>query len=444
MPTHHHPPTPKGNPFLGNWQQYTRNPLEFLQDSMRTYGDVFRVRFAYLYSYMFMHPDVSHEILAKQAQAFEKDPITRRSLGRIIHQGLTVDEGESWQRQRRLMQPAFHVSRINSYVQMMVQYTEQMLASWREGEIFDVNQELIALTLRIVAQALFGTDVMEATSQVSKSMAFLEESFTKESSSLPVPYWLPTPHNLAVNRILQGLDILVWHIIAEHRSAGKDTGDLLSMLLLAQDEDGSQMSDQQLHDEVLTLLLAGHETTANALVWACYLLAQHPEVAEKLREEVDSVLGKRAPTLEDLPRLQYVDMVIKETLRFYPPAWILGRQAMQDVELGGYQIRRGTMIFVSPYIQHHDSRWFEQPEEFLPERFSEENEKKIRAHAYIPFGAGPRACIGSRFTLTEQKVVLTLLAQKCKLTLASDQKVEMEPLITIRPKGGMRMIVTKQ
>jgi len=393
---------------------------------------------------MFMHPDVSHEILAKQAQAFGKDPITRRSLGRIIHQGLTVDEGESWKRQRRLMQPAFHVSRINTYVQMMVQFTEQMLTGWREGEVFDINQELIALTLRIVAQALFGTDVMESTSQVSKSMAFLEESFTKESSSLPVPYWLPTAHNLAVNRVLQGLDTLVWRIIAEHRTEGKDTGDLLSMLLLAQDEDGSQMSDQQLHDEVLTLLLAGHETTANALVWACYLLSQHPEVAEKLRDEVDTVLGQRAPRLEDLPRLPYVDMVIKETLRIYPPAWILGRQAMQDVELGGYPVRKGTMVFVSPYIQHHDPRWFEQPEEFRPERFSEENEKKIRAHAYIPFGAGPRVCIGSRFTLTEQKVVLTLLAQKCKLALAPDQKVEMEPLITIRPKGGMRMVISKR
>src|SRR5215831_16990168 len=218
MPIHLNPPTPKGNPLWGNWQQYTRNPLEFLQDSACTYGDVFRVRFAYVYSCMFMHPDVSHEILAKQAQAFEKDPVTRRSLGRIIHQGLTVDEGESWKRQRRLMQPAFHVSRINSYVQMMVQFTEQMLAGWREGEIFDSNQELIALTLRIVAQALFGTDVMESTSQVSKSMAFLEESFIKESSSLPIPYWLPTPHNLAVNRVLQGLDILVRRIIAEHRS----------------------------------------------------------------------------------------------------------------------------------------------------------------------------------------------------------------------------------
>jgi cytochrome P450 len=324
-----------------------------------------------------------------------------------------------------------------------VQYTEEMLAGWREGEVFDINQELIALTLRIVAQALFGTDVMEATSQVSKSMAFLEESFTKESSSLPVPYWLPTPHNLAVNRVLHALDTLVKSIIAEHRSTGKDTGDLLSMLLLAQDEDGSQMSDQQLHDEVLTLLLAGHETTANALVWACYLLSQHPEVAQKLHDEVDTVLGQRAPTLEDLPRLQYVDMVIKETLRIYPPAWILGRQAVQDVELGGYEIQKGSMAFVSPYIQHHDPRWFEQPEEFRPERFSEENEKKIRAHAYIPFGAGPRVCIGSRFTLTEQKVVLTLLAQKCKLVLAPDQKVEMEPLITIRPKGGMRMIITK-
>ncbi len=256
--------------------------------------------------------------------------------------------------------------------------------------------------------------------------------------------WLPTPHNLAVNRVLQGLDTLVRRIIAEHRSTGKDTGDLLSLLLLAQDEDGSQMSDQQLHDEVLTLLLGGHETTANALVWACWRWSQHPEVAQKLREEVDSVLGQRAPKLEDFPRLQYVDMVIKETLRVYPPAWILGRQAMQDVELGGYHVRKGTMVFVSPYVQHHDPRWFEEPEEFHPEHFSEEKEKKIRAYAYIPFGAGPRACIGSRFTLTERKVVLTLLAQKCQLTLAPNQKVEMEPLITVRPKGGMSMIISKR
>ena len=441
---HRHPPTPKGNALWGNWQQYTQNPLEFLQNSAQRYGDVFRLRFAFLSSYLFTHPDVSYEILARQAQAFEKDPITRRSLGRIIHQGLTVNEGEPWKRQRRLMQPAFHVSRINTYVQMMVQYTAQMLAGWREGEIFDINQELIALTLRIVAQALFGTDVMESASQVSKSMAFLEESFAKESLSLPIPYWLPTPHNLAVNRVLQGLDILVRRIIAEHRSTGRDTGDLLSLLLLAQDEDGSQMSDQQLHDEVLTLLLGGHETTANALVWACYLLSQHPEVARKLRDEVDAVLGQRAPTLEDLPRLQYVDQVIKETLRIYPPAWILGRQAMQDVELGGYHVRKGTMVFVSPYVQHHDPRWFEEPEAFRPERFSEENEKKIRAHTFIPFGAGPRACIGSRFTLTEQKVVLTLLAQKCKLTPPPNQRVQMEPLITIRPKGGMSMIISKR
>ena len=442
-PLDRHLPTPQGTPLWGNWQQYIRNPLELLQNSTRIYGDIFRLRFAFLSSYLFMHPDASHEILARQAQGFEKDPITQRSLGRIIHKGLTVNEGEPWKRQRRLMQPAFHVSRINSYVQMMVQYTEQMLARWRDGELFDINQELIALTLRIVAQALFGIDVMESAGQVSKSMAFLEESFTRESLSVPIPYWLPTPHNLAVNRVLQGLNSLVGRIIDEHQAMGKDTGDLLSMLLFAQDEDGSQMSDQQVHDEVLTLLLGGHETTANALVWACYLLSQHPDVVQKLHDEVDTVLGQRAPTLEDLQRLHYVDMVIKETLRVYPPAWILGRQARQDVVVAGYRISKGSMVFVSPYVQHHDPRWFEEPEAFRPERFSEENEKDIRAHAYIPFGAGPRVCIGSRFTLMEQKVILTLLAQKCKLTLAPDQKGEMEPLITIRPKGGMRMLISR-
>jgi cytochrome P450 len=326
----------------------------------------------------------------------------------------------------------------------MAAYTEDMLATWQDGEVRDIHQEMMQLTVRIVAKVLFSVEVKADTERVAGALNILMRHTSGGRMILPPALrHIPVPAMIRVKRAVRELDEIVDRIIRQRRASGEDTGDLLSMLMAARDEDGSGMTDRQLRDEILTFLLAGHETTAVSLSWTWYLLSQHPEVEQKLREELTQVLGGRAPRLEDLPRLPYTDKVVKESMRLYPPAWSLARTVTKEVELGGYRLPVGANVVMSQWILHRDPRFFEQPEQFNPDRWAAEAAQRLPRFAYFPFGGGPRLCIGASFAMMEANLLLAAIAQRFQLRLAPGHSVAALPSITLRPRYGMRMTLSR-
>jgi cytochrome P450 len=330
----------------------------------------------------------------------------------------------------------------------MVEFTERMLESWSEGQPRDVQEDMMRLTLEIVAKTLFDAEIGGDSVQASAAMETLMSSFMARTAKLiPVPHWIPTPLNLRVERAARRLDGIILAIIAERRKTGVDRGDLLSMLLHAQDEEsGRRMTDGQLRDEAMTLFMAGHETTANTLTWTWYLLATHPEVETKLHDELDGVLGHRPPTMADLARLRFTSMIITETLRLYPTVWMLGREAVEPVELGGYSLPIGLTVFMPQWTIHRDPRWFDDPEAFRPERWEPGLRllESIPRYAYFPFGGGPRVCIGNNFAQMESALLLATIARRYRLRLTSDAIVTPLPTMTLRPAQGVRVVVSRR
>ncbi len=405
----------------------------------REYGDFYQVQFGDVQQFFLAHPDDLREVLVTQAGQFIKDRDYRdpqTGLARFLGNGLLTSDGEFWKRQRRLAAPALHARRIEAYAQTMVDFALRTAAGWSTGARLDVAAEMTRLTMLIVAKALFSADVAGDVERVGRAMDAIQQ---RMGHRLPLPPWLPTPSELRARRAGRDLDEIVYGLIRQRRATGEDTGDLLSMLLLAEDDDGQRMTDRQARDEVVTLFLAGHETTANTLNWTWTLLAQHPAIEARLHAELDTVLAGRAPTLADLPHLRYTEMVIKESLRLYPPAWAYSREAAAAVALGERRVPQGSVVVLMVYFTHHDPRWWPEPERFDPERFSPEREAEIPRYAYLPFGAGPRVCIGNSFALMEARLLLATLASRYRLTLAPGQRVEPEPLITLNPKGGLPM-----
>ncbi len=435
------PPGPK--PFLigGNILQFRANMLQFLLDSARQYGDLVLFRFHKSHVYMVNHPDYIHELLVKQSHKINKSPVYKKALGKFLGEGLLVSDGEFWKRQRRLAQPAFHTKRIEAYAETMVAYTEDMMSGWRDGESCDIATEMMRLTLFIVAKTLFDADVRADAAKMGDALEVLLHVVVESASRLvPLPRWVPTRARARRAQAIRDMDDIVMRVIEERRHKGDDRGDLLSMLLMAQDEDGTGMSDKQVRDEALTIFLAGHETTANALTWTWYLLSQHPDVEAALHAEVDSVLGGRAPSVADLARLPYTEQVIKEAMRLYPPAWGFSRKTLEDVALDEHwtiPAKRGVLVI--PYVVHRDPRWYPDPDRFDPMRWTPEREKALPKMAYLPFGGGPRICIGNNFAMMEARLILAAVAQRYQLRLAPQQKVVPEPLVTLRPKYGLRM-----
>ncbi len=439
---------PPGKPtaFIGgNLLHYRRNPLGYLMDNARQYGDMVRLMFGPYYVYQVNHPDDVRDVLLTHADKFHKSVVYKRLLSQYLGNGLLISDGDYWKRQRRLAQPAFHTKRINIYAETMVDYTQRLLATWQPGATRNIADDMMQLTLHIVAKTLFDADVSSVSHQVGEALEVLLISVIGESNFLiRMPDWLPTPFRMRKKWSIETLHTIVDDVIRARRATGEDKGDLLSMLLLARDDDGAQMTDEQVRDETLTIFLAGHETTANAMTWTFYLLSQHPQVEAALHAELAQVLNGRAPTLDDLPRLPYTEMVLKESMRLYPPAWSFGRMPIEPVTIGGYTIPKYDTVLIIPYVIHRDARWFPKPETFDPERFNADNEKNIPKYAYLPFGGGARVCIGNSFAMMEAKLILATIAQHYRLTLKAGQRVEPEPLVTLRPKYGMQMQLARR
>ncbi len=440
------PPGPKDVLGLRSLRRFRQNAPAYLLELARRYGDMVRFFFGPFPGYLVSHPDWTHQVYVEQAALFHKPAIMKQVFKPWLGESLLTSDGDFWLRQRRLIQPAFHSRRIESYAQIMVAQTERALQDWRAGQERDIHHDMMALTMRIVSLALFDIDVSDEVEEVGRAIeAGLEITNAQFNRLVQIPDWLPTRENRRARRAQAVIDGLVMRLIRERRALGRAElaarGDLLSMLLLAADEHGRGMSDQQARNEIYTLFLAGHETTAVTLSWAWHLLAQHPQAEARLHEELRAALAGRPPALADLPGLTYTDWIIKETLRLYPPAWVTSREAQQEVVIGGYTLPRGASVFISPWVSHRDPRYFEQPEAFLPERWAGDFEKRLPKGAYIPFAAGPRICIGNTFALMEARLILATIAQRYRLRSVAGHVVEPQPLITLRPKNGLRMRV---
>lgn len=437
-----HPPGPKGVPVLGNLPAISRGMVEFMMD-VASYGDIASFTIGPTRNYLVSNPDHINDVLVARRNKFTKDPHDLRTLGRWMGKGLLTSDGDTHRRQRRLVQPAFLRKRMDGYAQIAVDSTLRQIGSWRAGEVRDMHHEMMKLTLNVVSRSMFGSSVSdEEAYRVQRAVAGLQNIAIQISKfgMLVSPRLLLPVHQL-LRRGTRVLDQLVMRVIAERRASRQDHGDLLSTFLLAQDEDDGQgMSDRQVRDECVTMFVAGQETTANGLTWAWHLLSQNPEVAAKMTAELDEVLGGKPPTPQDLPHLRYTEMVFKEALRFTPPAWTLNKRTpIEDVELDGYRIRKGSGIYIMPYVVHHQERYFPNSFTFDPERFAPENASTIARHTFIPFGTGERVCIGAGFATMEAKIILATLAQRFRFTLEPTQKVALKPLVTLAPKHGMGM-----
>src|SRR5215212_1530500 len=435
------PQGPRGGRVLGNMREFNSDSLGFVERCAREFGDVVLTRFLYVPALFLFHPDHVEYVLAAGSKNFIKAASLRSPFfHRLVGRGLVTSEGDFWRRQRRLAQPAFHRDRVNAYARTMVAFAERMLADWRDGQTLDAHEEMMALTRVVVAQTLFSADVSRDSREIGDALGRLVRPFASQTTlKWILDNRLPTPGHLRFNRDVRRIDRFVYRLIEERRASGEDTGDLLSMLLAARDEDGGSMSDRQLRDELMTIFLAGHETTAVALTWAWYLLAQNPEAEARLAGELEEVLEGRAPTVEDLPRLRYADWVVKESMRLYPPAWAVGRECVRECEVGGYRVTKGMQVFGFQWVIQRDPRWFTDPHAFRPERWGEESISRLPRYAYFPFGGGPRLCIGNYFATMEAVLILATIAQRFRLRLAPGHEVEVLPALSLRPKHGLKM-----
>jgi cytochrome P450 len=438
------PPGPRPHFLIGNMPLASRDPLEIFAKWAREYGDIFYYRAAWIHVYFLNRPDLIDLVLVRNHANLRKDHVVQKSRW-FFGNGLLTSEGEEWKRQRRLTQPAFYRERIVSYAGIMTDYTEQTLANWQDGATLDVHQEMMNLTLRIVVRTLFGVET-EKIGEISAALNTMMRSTAGVRLLFPPgARYLPLPGMGDVRRAVKQLNDTVTGIINMRRTRGEgQSGDLLSLLMTARDEDGSALSATELRDQVLTFLLAGHETTALALSWTWYLLSQNPAAEQKLYDELDQVLGGRVPSLKDVPALVYTDRVIKESMRLYPPAWSLARQVANEFEVEGYRIPACANVVMSPWLLHHDARWFGDPMRFDPDRWGTEACQKLPRFAYFPFGGGPRQCVGAGFAMLEAILLLASIASQFRLLLVEGHPIAPVPSFTLRPKYGIRMTLLRR
>jgi cytochrome P450 len=417
------------------------DPLAFGLSIARQFGDIAYYHVGPLHVYQLNHPDLARQVLVEQPEKFHKARLIKRAFRPFAGEGLLTSDGALWKQQRKLMQPAFHQRQLAGYGDVMVAHATHMVESFGDGQVCEINEEMAKLTLGVVVKSLFGADFPRETGEIGRSMlAVLDAANQRLNSVLQVPSWVPTRRHLRERRALAKLDAMLQILIQARRTSGESRDDLLSVLLAAVDEDsGAQMSDRQLRDEMMTLFLAGHETTASALTWTWYLLSQHPEVEARLLEELHRVLHGRAPAVADLPKLPYTEMVVREAVRLYPPAPGFAREPIEDVTIGGYVVPKGSLVTVNTYALQRDRRFFDDPERFDPDRFAPGWEERIPRYAYLPFGGGPRVCIGNGFAMMAARLILATVAQRYKLSLEPLQEIVPIQLVTVRPSGPVRM-----
>jgi cytochrome P450 len=439
-------PGPKGLPIIGSLLEAWRDPIRMLSRGIGEHGDVVAFRFAWLDYYVLNSPAAAHRVLVENARAYHKSP-NYQGLKVMLGQGLLTSEGEVWRRQRKLAQPAFHREKIASFVRTMADCTSDMLGRWAllgPGTKLDVHAEMMRLTLRIVGKTLLSADLEADAKQFGEALnVAIHWANAHVEALVRFPVWMPTPANVRFRRAQRLIEGVILRVVEERRASGGEDNDLLGMLMSVRDEaTGERMSDRQLLDELLTLTLAGHETTANALAFTFHLLSQNAAITDELRREVDRVLGDRAPGLEDLPRMPFTKAVIEESLRLYPPAWMFERIALEEDEVLGFRIPKGTFIGISPYTMHRKPEYFPDPERFDPRRFLEPDTSRPKL-SYLPFGGGPRTCIGNTFALTEMQILLPMIVRRAYLGQVPDSQLKLDTSITLRPRNGVPMTLER-
>jgi cytochrome P450 len=446
MPTYSLPPGPPSKFWGLSFLSFRKDPIGFLTQAAQQYGDLVGFRFGPQWALFINHPDLIKDVLVTHDHLFGKGRGLQRAK-RLLGEGLLTSEGSFHRRQRRLAQPAFHRQRVQGYGTVMTHYADQARQRWQEGRTLDIDLEMMRLTLAIVAKALFDADVTREAEAIGQALTTTMEWWRQ----LMLPFSellekLPLPSIRRFKEARARLDATIYRIIEERRADPRDRGDLLSMLMAAQDSegDGTSMSDLQLRDELMTLFLAGHETTANVLTWTWYLLSQAPEVESRLHEELDRMLGGRLPQADDLPQLTYTEKVLAESMRLYPPAWIIGRRTLQEYEVSSYRLPPNTLILLSPFIMHRDARYYSDPEQFDPERWTPEAKAVRPRFSYFPFGGGSRQCIGESFAWMEGILLVATLAQRWRMRLLPGHPVAPRPLVTLRPKFGMKMTIERR
>jgi cytochrome P450 len=440
------PPGPRPLLPTSNLIAMRRDRCGFLTRLAREYGELVYFKLGQQPIFLLNHPDYIRDVLITHNKNFMKGEGLQRAK-RLLGEGLLTSEGEFHLRQRRLSQPAFHRQQIAGYAATMVDYAERMREGWKEGETVEISREMMRLTLAIAGKTLFDADVESEADEIGDALSRAMALF----NNLTVPFShllekLPFPAVRRFHKARERLDATIYRMIDERRRNGGARSDLLSILIQARDEegDGTGMTDEQLRDEMMTIFLAGHETTANALTWTWYLLSQNPDVEARVHREVDEVLRGRLPVADDYPKLSYTEMVFAESMRLYPPAWIIGRRALNDYQIDDYFIPARSILLMSQYLMHRNEKYFADPLKFDPERWRPEARESRPKFSYFPFGGGPRICIGEHFAWMEGVLVIATLAQRWKMSLLEGHPVEPQPIVTLRPKYGMKMIAGRR
>jgi cytochrome P450 len=434
------PPGPPGEGFMGIMETFRKDPLGSLERCAHAYGDVAFMRLAWSGMYLINHPALAEEILLNQQSKFIKDSVTR-ALRFSLGDGLLSSDGEHWKKQRKLIAPSMKRRQIASYADAMVDSAHNHLDALTAGAR-DVHFDMMSLALDIAARTMFGADVDPADGRhIGEVIEIVMEDFILEARTWRrvVPMWIPSPRRKRIQRSIHEVDKLLYGIIGAARASGERGDNLLSILLDARDEDGKAMSDQQVRDEAVTMFVAGHETTALALSYMLYVLGGRPDLLTWLREEVDAVLGARRATFEDTLKLERVNAMVSETLRLYPPAWIIGRQATEECQIGGYTIPSGSQVLISQWLLHRDARWFDDPLAFRPQRWMDGLKERLPRFVYFPFGGGARTCIGNHFALMEAVLVLATMIQRLDIQEVQGFALELMPSITLRPVHGVKV-----
>lgn len=432
------PPGPRGNLLLGSTLAFKDKPLQYICDVAKEYGDVSRFRVGPSYWYLITHPEDIQDAMTTRSHIFLKPRIAKRLWEKFLGDGLLTTEGHVWKRQHKLVLPAFHRRRISAYGAVMVDYTHRMIDEWEAGERLDLDAQMVSLTLEVVAKTLFDTDVREGSEAVGRAMEVLNKEMLEHIyMPVPVPRWWPSKRNKRKLGAIEDIESIVREITAERRASGEDRGDLLSMLLMSEDEAGDKLTDTEIRDQVMTLFFAGHETTAHALTWAWYTLSGHPEVTARLQADIDAVTGGERLTVMHLQELPYLDQVVNEAMRFLPSVWVFIKEPQEDVEVRGFRIPKGAPVLISPYVTHHDARWYPDPMRFDPDRFGPERVKEIPSGAYFPFSGGQRICIGKSFALMEMRLILGSMLQRLQPVVPKDYTLKWKAELSLHPDGPL-------